>query len=133
MPAAYHNPNDKCWLNALMVALTVYRPFQDTLASTETSGPVTEVLKAHFKQPVLCRGKPIVDTAKLMSKLRNAVQEHLGLNPDSFHGKNCFHMLNNTGYHDPGEFWNSLQGVVCDELEISHESSRIGAQVNEIA
>ena len=43
MPAPYHNPNDKCWLNALMVALTVFQPFQKTLASTENVGPVTMV------------------------------------------------------------------------------------------
>lgn len=134
MPVAYANPSDKCWFNALMICLTVFRPFQNMLNSTEKPGPVTTFLKAHFHQQPLCRinrgGKKEVDTIKVMRTLQQAIQEHMQCYPRS--GQIAYRMLHyDSGYQDPGEFWNALHDIVRVELQTTPETSHIGVHVQD--
>ena len=134
-PLAHTNPNTKCWLNAVMVMLSVFQPFHDTLASTDKSGPVTDMLREHFKNPPLCRGSgrsEVVDTSKVVRNLRIATEQH----QNSYQASACqarqfLGMLNTTRYQDPGECWNLLYAMVRTELGTTAETSHIGVKVKE--
>jgi hypothetical protein len=85
-PLAHSNPDSKCWLNALMAMLTVYHPFQDTLASTENAGPLTDMLREHFKNLQLCLATgtaKVVDTSNVVHNLRVALEHHRQSYPTS--------------------------------------------------
>lgn len=137
MPLAYDNPDDKCWFNSLMVILNVFSPFMDMLKSTENPGPITEMLREHFESPIKLRGKQhTVDTGKTIRRLRQAIDEHRNIyeptNAKTSPGKALLHMLNNTGYHDPGEAWNLLYELLRRELEIGKNNSRIGIRADQV-
>lgn len=130
MPIQYKNPNDKCWFNAIMVILTIFRPFQELLAATDKPGPVAQAFIHHFKNPTLSRRDGnIIDTIKFMRDLRTAVSDHLKLFPESEYGTALHHMLNESGHHDPGEVWNLIHGVLRDEQGIDRNNSHIGVCV----
>lgn len=135
MPLAYYNPDTKCWLNALMVLLTVFRPFQDTLASTEKSGQVVDMLKEHFKNPPLRRNQgkaSVIDTSKVARNMRVSIEQHLEFcTAQSCQARQLLDMLSTTNYQDPGDFWNLLHSVVREELGIDAETSHIGIRANE--
>jgi hypothetical protein len=92
------------------------------------------MLKDLFTTPPTCRGSKKgreVDTTKVLRNLRKAVQDHLLFNPNSHYGQQLIHMLNNTGYHDPGEAWNLLYGIVREELGIAQDNSHIGIKIKQ--
>lgn len=134
-PLAHTNPDTKCWLNALMAVLTVFQPFHDTLASTDKSGPVTDMLRDHFKNPPTSResGKTdVIDTSKVVRNLRIATEQHRQAYKDSAcQAKQFLGLLNTTRYQDPGECWNMLHEMVRSELGITAETSLIGVKVKE--
>ena len=135
MPLAYDNPSDKCWFNALMVIISVFRPFLNILSSSNGNRPVSDFLKQIFENQPTCRNSgdvQIVDTAKVLRAFRQAIQEHLGQhdNQSSCNYKQLLHMLNNTGYHDPVEAWDLIHEIVRYEQHTPQEGRDIGVQVN---
>jgi hypothetical protein len=134
LPLSYYNPDNKCWFIALMTSLSFYGPFHEILSKEDNLGPVTMMLKDHFKSPPLRRNEgnnKLIDTPKALRNLRGAVETHLDKNPNSPHAEQLLHMVGNTGLHDPGEAWNLINGIVSDELGINQLNSHIGVQVNE--
>lgn len=133
---AYSNPDTKCWFNSVMVLLTFFDAFHDTLASPDKSGPVVAMLKAHFHSPELQRPQgphPVVATLKVVRNLRDALAQHMVSFPTSSGGaKQLLAMLSTTAHQDPGEFWTLLYSVVRLELAINADTSHIGVQVNNI-
>lgn len=92
------------------------------------------MLRDLFQQPPLIRDtrEKVVDTSKAIRALRVAVTEHMDQKGPAFHeAKQLLHMLNNTGFHDPGEAWNLLYSVVREEHGVTAQNSLIGISAKE--
>lgn len=130
-PPPYYNPDAKCWFNALMALLTVFKPLRDMISSTDKNGPVCEMLRLHFSNPPFHRQQvDQVDTDRVVYQLRKAIMDHQEIMP-SRHGEELLDMLNGSDYHDPGEAWNCLHGLLREELDLDRDSNVIGVHVKE--
>ena len=131
-PLAATNPSDLCWLNSLIALLSIFGPFQRLLATENEGGPVTKVLRSHFKRPSLNRAQKLIEAATLKERLREALVSHQRRYPDSAHVIRLLHVFTRGGFHDPAEIWNHLYGILRDELGIlKKERSNIGVHVRE--